>query len=101
MQDAAVTKPHQYIRDRFPKSLAICECKKVSRGHAFGNVGKRAVIQTARLLKHRPGDRDIVILGEPANRTHRRVVDRRQPARQFHPGLGPDAFDQTEEDIVE
>ena len=60
-----------------------------------------AVGQARRLLQHRAGHRDIVVLGEAAHQPQRRVADRRQPVGQFRPRLGLDLVDQAAEDVVE
>jgi hypothetical protein len=53
------------------------------------------------LLQDRAGDRDIVVLGEPAHRSDRRIADRRQPVRQLGARLGLDLLDQAREHAIE
>src|SRR4029077_20816655 len=53
------------------------------------------------LLQYRTGNRDIVIPGERADDTGRRVGKWRDPAREFGKRLGLDLLDQTADDVVE
>ena len=58
-------------------------------------------IRHRRLLQHRPGDRDVVVLGELADNTRRRIGHRRDTARQLRQRLGLDLLDQAADDVVE
>jgi hypothetical protein len=53
------------------------------------------------LLQYRTGNRDVVIPGERADDTGRRVSKWRDPAREFGKRLGFDLLDQAADDVVE
>ena len=51
--------------------------------------------------QHLAGDRDFVVLGQMLDHLERRVVERRQPFREFSLGPGFDPRDQKAEHVVE
>jgi hypothetical protein len=68
---------------------------------AFGDLDQILVGQPRRLRQHRPGDGDIVVVGETVNDTVRGIGDRRDVPAQFEPRAAFDMFDQADHDAVE
>ena len=54
-----------------------------------------------RLLEHRPGNGNVVVLGERRHHAVRRIGHRRKPARQLGQRFGLDLLDQGADDVVE
>ncbi len=68
---------------------------------AAGNLDQGFGSETARLGQHGARDLDFVVPGQMLDHLERRVVDRRQPARQLGLGPGFDPRDQQAEHVVE
>jgi hypothetical protein len=67
----------------------------------LGDLHQIGIREPRRLRQHRARDRDIVIMGEPAQDLDRRISDRRQPPRKLGAGPGLDFGDQVPEHVVE
>ena len=67
----------------------------------LGDVDQIGFGKPSRMLQHRPGDRDVVVLGEPPHHLDRRIADRRKAIGEFRARLDFDLVDQAAEHVVE
>ena len=68
---------------------------------ALGNLDQILVGQPRRLRQHRPGDGDVVVVGEAMNDILRSIGDRRDVPAQLEPRAAFDMVDQADHDAVE
>ena len=78
------------IASRCAWLLVLAIVQQIGFGKSAGNC-----------VKHRPGDRDVIVVREPPHHGDRRVADRRQPVGQLGTRLGFDLGDQPAEHVVE
>ena len=99
--DVAIAAAHQHVRHRFAKRAASRDRMQVGLALGFGDVDEIGFRQTRRQLEHRPGDGDIVVVGEPRSTLTGALLTGARRFDEFGAGLGLDLFDQQPEHLVE
>ena len=67
----------------------------------IGEIDEIGLLQPRRQFQHRPGDGDVVVIGQRAHHFDRRVGDRRQAIGELGARLVLDFLDQQPEYVVE
>ena len=96
----AITALDKNVGECLVDAEARRHCQQMRLALVLGDVHEVA-IGKPRLLEHRTGDRDVIVLGERADDAGRRVGDRRDAAREFGQRLRLDLLDQAADNVVE
>ena len=68
---------------------------------APGDSDQILLAEPRRMGQHRLGYLDLVVMGEPPDQAHRRILQTREPLAQFTHRLALDPVDQALEDVIE
>jgi hypothetical protein len=101
VHDVATPAPHQHVRHRLGNAGPLGNGEQVRLALGLGNIDEIGLGEPRRLLEHRAGDRDVVILREPPYHVDWRIADGCEPVGQLGTRLGLDLADQSAEHLVE
>ncbi|MFN3348401.1 MAG: hypothetical protein ACK41X_05505 [Pseudorhodoplanes sp.] len=101
MFDLCVAASNQDIRHRDAELRARRNGQKMRIAFAVADRDQVAIHQTWRLRQDRPGDRDFVIEGQPADYGCRRIADGREHFAQSDQRAQFNALDQVHQHVVE
>ena len=99
-RDLAVAAVDQNFRQRLGDAEAGRQRQQMRLALGFRDIFQVGVADGGG-FEHGPRHLDIVVFGERADDTGRRVEDRRDPAGEFRQRLGLDFLDQAAHDVVE
>ena len=96
-RNIAIAAAHQDVGHRLAQRAAPRDRVQVRLTFGFGDVDEIGFRQTRCELQHRPGDGDIVVLGQAPQHFHRCVADLSETVREFGASLVLNLLDQQPE----
>ncbi len=99
--DVAVTATDQHFGDRLAQLLPRADRLQMRLTFGIGEIDQIGLLQPRRQFQHRPGDGDVIVIGQRAHQFEWRVGDRRQAIGELGARLVLDFLDQQSEYVVE